>query len=256
MPGSPPTSTSDPGTIPPPTTKSNSSRPVRQRALSSPATSARRRGAARPAPSLHAPGGRRPSCRPRGRARVVGSSASVFHAPQAGHCPCQRGVSFPHSVQKNAVLTLAIPADVPLAPRGVTPCVVGRGRSARSLRLLAVRERLEPRALLAEEELHDAGRPVALLADDQLRPALESLLLRLHRRNVILRTVQEHDQIGILLERAGLAQVRELRPVVRALLGRTRELREREDRHRELLAERLQATADLADLLLPVLGVP
>src|SRR5690554_1639771 len=122
---------------------------------------------------------------------------------------------------------------------------------AGSLRLLAVRERLEARALLPEEELDDAGRAVALLADDQLRPALEPLLLRLHGRNVVLGTVQEHDQIGILLERAGLAQVGELRAVVGPLLGRAGELREREDGNRELLGERLQAAADLADLLLP-----
>ena len=39
---------------------------------------------------------------------AVGSSTSVFHSRQAGHCPCHRAVSLPHSRQKNAVLVFAI----------------------------------------------------------------------------------------------------------------------------------------------------
>ena len=42
IPGSPPTSTIEPGTMPPPKTKSNSSSPVRQRAESTPLTAPRR----------------------------------------------------------------------------------------------------------------------------------------------------------------------------------------------------------------------
>src|SRR5690606_41909691 len=74
---------------------------------------------------------------------------------------------------------LALHDALPISPRAARGSAVRGGtRVRRLLRLLAVRERLEPRALLAEEELHDPGRSVALLADDQLRPALEPLLLR------------------------------------------------------------------------------
>ena len=38
----------------------------------------------------------------------AGSSARVFHAPHAGHCPCQRGVSLPQSVQKKTVRSLGM----------------------------------------------------------------------------------------------------------------------------------------------------
>src|SRR5690606_22206107 len=124
------------------------------------------------------------------------------------------------------------------------------------LGLFAAGVGLEPRALLAEVQLHGAGRTVALLADDQLRLALQTLLLGLRRRNVILGPAQEHDEIGVLLERAGLAQVGELRAVIGSLLGRARELGQRDDRHGQLLRQRLETPGDLADLLLPVLRAP
>jgi len=37
----------------------------------------------------------------------------------AGHWPCQRGVSLPHSVQKNAVFTLAIRESYPSRGEGL-----------------------------------------------------------------------------------------------------------------------------------------
>src|SRR5690606_8778416 len=104
IPRSPPTSTSEPGTTPPPRTKSNSASPVRHRVSSPPTTSPNRAGDERlaparatapPAPPRDAP----PRPPPRGR----GSSTRVFQALQAEHCPDHRGDSLPHSVQKKTV---------------------------------------------------------------------------------------------------------------------------------------------------------
>ena len=79
-------------------------------------------------------------------------------------------------------------------------------------------------------------------------------LLRLGALVVVLLAVDEHDDVGVLLDRAGFAQVGELRPLVLALLDRARELRQRQHRHVQLLGHRLQAAGDLRDLLHPVLA--
>jgi hypothetical protein len=93
----------EPGTIPPPRTKSSSRIPVDHRSVAPGCTLERRAGAAA-----------RASSRPvRPRAAVAdfldfSSSARVFHSPQAGHCPCHRAVSLPHWVQKKVVVVLGI----------------------------------------------------------------------------------------------------------------------------------------------------
>ena len=63
---------------------------------------------------------------------------------------------------------------------------------------------------------------------------------------IILLAVHEHDNVGVLLDGARLAQVRELRPLVLAVLDRARELGQRDDRHVQLLGQRLEAGGDLA----------
>ena len=77
--------------------------------------------------------------------------------------------------------------------------------------------------LRLELHLYGAGRAMALLADDDLSRAvrrvhlglpLEVLLgtgARLLHGEVILLTIDEHHHIGVLLDRARLAEVRELR---------------------------------------------
>src|SRR5690606_20675278 len=58
--------------------------------------------------------------------------------------------------------------------------------------------------VLAEElQLHGAGRAVTLLADDDLGQALVRRVLV-----VVLVAVDEHDDVGVLLDGAGFAQVR------------------------------------------------
>ncbi len=94
---------------------------------------------------------------------------------------------------------------------------VGRITRPAALVLRAAREILEPRVLLEEREPHGARRPVALLADDDLGHAL-GLGLALAVDAVHLLAEDEEHDVGVLLERAGLAQVGELRPMIAARL--------------------------------------
>ena len=82
-----------------------------------------------------------------------------------------------------------------------------------------------------------AGRAVTLLGDDQLRRAR----IRMVGIPVVgIFPVDQQDNIRILLERARLAQVRELGPVVGTRLWRAAQLRQHDDRHIELLSEPFQ----------------
>src|SRR5262249_44734525 len=90
-------------------------------------------------------------------------------------------------------------------------------------------EVLEAGELAGRCELDDADRTVALLADDELGHAV-SISMRLPLLGVHVFPVDEHDHVGILLERTRFPQVRELRAVVRARLGCAAELGEHDDR--------------------------
>ena len=63
--------------------------------------------------------------------------------------------------------------------------------------------------------------------------------------------VDEEHQIGVLLDAAGLAQVRQAR-LPFALLDLAVELRDGDDRDLEILGQRLEAPRDVGDLLLAV----
>ena len=99
MPGEPPSSTSEPGTRPPPRTMSSS--PMRgaqaRRALGADLAQGHRPGA-RAAPPARAPRGAAPL--------GARSSASVFHSPHDGHWPCHFGVCAPHAEQANTEVGL------------------------------------------------------------------------------------------------------------------------------------------------------
>src|SRR5947209_3916724 len=107
-----------------------------------------------------------------------------------------------------------------------------------------------------EDDRDFARGPVSLLADDQLgldtefRRALFGLLAGLPLAE------DEYHDVRVLLDRAGLAEVGELRSLPRTLFGRPAQLRERDDRHLELLRDALQASRDEADLLRPVFEPP
>src|SRR5262249_19076023 len=51
---------------------------------------------------------RPPDRRPARSGPATGSSTSVFHSPQPGHCPAQRGVSCPHAEQTWIVVARGI----------------------------------------------------------------------------------------------------------------------------------------------------
>src|SRR5437867_5820584 len=224
MPGSPPTSVTEPGTIPPPSTKSNSARPVFQRATASPFRSVRRIGGLAVGRPLTA----EPTFRP------TGSSTRLFHAPQLSQRPPHFGWSAPHSVQRNT--------DLPLDTD----------------RSLARRVVVEARVFLFEVQLHRPRRAIALLADDHFGEALDALVrLGVDRPVVELLPVDEADDIGVLLDGARLAEVGELRAAMlpAALLRRPGQLRDGDDRNVELFGERLERPRDVGDLLLAILGV-
>ena len=98
MPGSPPISVTDPGTSPPPSTRSNSAKPVVQRVSGTVTSCATAAGRSPPDAS------RRPAPRVRGSEK----GASVFHSLHDGHCPLHRGASAPQDEQTNTVRGLAI----------------------------------------------------------------------------------------------------------------------------------------------------
>src|ERR1700730_6262281 len=77
------------------------------------------------------------------------------------------------------------------------------------------REILESGEFADEGELDDAGRAVALLGDDELGDTLR-FGGRLAPVAVHVLAVDEHDDVGALIEGARFAQVRELRTMIRA----------------------------------------
>ena len=81
MPGSPPIRRAEPGTSPPPITRSNSAMPVGRRSAGALSPSRGWRSILRP----------RPADRPLGALSAAASSTMVFHAPQASQRPLQRG---------------------------------------------------------------------------------------------------------------------------------------------------------------------
>src|SRR5438045_7093315 len=94
--------------------------------------------------------------------------------------------------------------------------------------LWPLRVRLEARELFLEKQIHDSGRTISLLADDHLGLSLERVAVLVHRTVVEFLPVQEHDQVGVLLDGARFTKVGQLRPLVvaGALLRRARELRQ------------------------------
>ena len=113
-----------------------------------------------------------------------------------------------------------------------------------------IRVILEPRELAAEGELHHSDGAVALLADDDLREPLVGRFGVVH-----LVAVDEEDHVRVLLDGARLPQVRHHRAPVGARLHAAIQLRQRHDRHVQLLGERLQRARDLRELGCAVLAV-
>src|SRR3954462_3714888 len=66
----------------------------------------------------------------------------------------------------------------------------------------AVSKILEPRVLLDERELGRPHRTIALLADDDLCDPLRALIRRAIGIAILLFTIYEHHDVGVLLEGA------------------------------------------------------
>src|SRR4051794_10538867 len=87
MPGSPPISRAEPGTMPPPVTRSSSANPVGMRVTLSVVFVSVSRSAARPFDERVMP--------EPGVAATSASSSIVFHSPQVTHLPAQREATAP-----------------------------------------------------------------------------------------------------------------------------------------------------------------
>src|SRR5437867_3061097 len=161
MPGSPPTSTTEPATSPPPSTRSSSARPVERRSAAPAVTAASGRG-------FWPPGA--PARAPRARGSGSASSTIVLHAPQPGHCPSQRGAAWPHCWQTKAER----PALSTM--RALQVDKTGRTRHDRRVRVLdaelaaledaGLRRRLRPLASASDAEVLLDGRRVLLLSSN------------------------------------------------------------------------------------------
>src|ERR1700683_180840 len=156
-----------------------------------------------------------------------------------------RSVIFPFPSSPHWAPTMTIPGIATEVYEGLPRMVLPAPRPTplhRLLRIALAGVVHELRVLLLEGQRDFADRPVAVLGDDQI-----GLSGTLGVLVVVLVAVDEHHQVGVLLEVPRLAQVRELRFLVRARLHRAAELRERDHRHAELAREDLQAAAELAD---------
>src|SRR6267143_2049686 len=163
IPGAPPTSTTEPGTMPPPRTKSNSGKPVRHRSAAPTPMSDKRTGGR--ADGSGGPLTARPPERP------TGSSLRVFHAPHASQRPAHLGCSAPQSAQRNTDRALAM---------------------LRSRRRLELRQVVEAGVFLLEVQLQGPRRPIALFADDELRQPFDAFIrFRVHRPVIEFLAVDE-----------------------------------------------------------------
>src|SRR5690606_8706577 len=203
MPGSPPTRTMEPGTTPPPRTKSSSRRPLVQR-VSLRATTSRSRGAGATLPPSANP--EAPELRRREAADLpvlftATSSTRVFQAPHTSQRPAHFACSDPHSVQRYTLRACArIGAASP--PQ----------RSARHA--------LEKRVLPVEEEIRGTDRTISLLENDHPGHSIEGIAVLVTGNAVLpafgiyLRPVQRHDEVCVLLDGSRLTKVRHLRTLL------------------------------------------
>src|SRR3954453_5458716 len=127
----------------------------------------------------------------------------------------------------------------------ITDVVDGRSLAGRLLDRSFLAGAVGELRIVLEEDQADGGngaRPG--LGEDQLGPAGV-----LGVGVVVVVAVEEADHVGVLLDRAGFAQVREDRPLVGTLLGCAGELRDGDHGNLELAGQDLQASAELRHLL-------
>src|SRR5262249_7386949 len=94
--------------------------------------------------------------------------------------------------------------------------------------------------LIKEGQIDCVGRAVALLRNDQF-----SNVLILIAAIVNLFAIDECDKVRILFDCTRLTEVSELRTMIGAVLGRARQLRQRNERDIQFLRQRFQLTRNL-----------
>src|ERR1035437_245812 len=136
------------------------------------------------------------------------------------------------------------------ADRSGTPAPlsgVGLSSSEVIAALLVGLERAELRVVAHKAEARYVRGPVAVLGDVDDHDAFGVLVARL---------VDEDHEVGVLFDRARLAQVGELGLLFGTRLDFAVELGDSEHRHVELAGELLERARDVGDLLLAVVGPP
>ena len=94
-------------------------------------------------------------------------------------------------------------------------------------------------------QIHVADRAVSLFGDDdRCDPFLFTVVV------VVVVTVNEHNDVRILLDRTGFTQVGKHRRMIRSLFYRTAQLRKCDNRHIQFPCEAFERTGDLGDLVL------
>ena len=97
-----------------------------------------------------------------------------------------------------------------------------------------------------------SASPVSIIHFNQPLRVFFGAGLRLLVLQIIFLTVDEHHDVGVLLDRTGLAKVGQLRMLVVAAFDLARQLRQGDHRNIEFLCQRFQAGGDLGDFLHPV----
>src|SRR5690606_11379307 len=214
----PPLLDSRPGTFSMRTQRGRSSATMRWNShhnpLRSPASPARRPATLRSwqgnPPQMRSTGAR--FARPTFRTSSCSSTFGQCRRSTARHC---LSFSTCHTTRMPA---RSRPMSIPPTPENSEPT-----RRSGGVVLTALLQVLEQCELLAEVQLHLAGRAVALLADDQLGATAQVLAL-VALPEVVLRAVEEQHGVRVLLQRTGVPQVAEPGPVVRPPLGGAAEL--------------------------------
>ena len=111
----------------------------------------------------------------------------------------------------------------------------------------------ELRLLLDKSQWHIRNLTITVLGDDNLGHTRCRHIILIGRKTVVLRTVDECYNVGILLDSSRLSKVRELWAFRTAtILHITAQLRQCYDRHVQLLGNSLQRTRDKRHLLLTI----
>ena len=199
--------------------------------------------------------------------RMPPASAAGGPSVRGGGCGRSGALGLEAAGRHGLVMAALLPGRK-AAPMALSPGDQATGQS-RVRQAAFAREIAEARDRGVELELDRSGRAVALLADDELGLAVDrghlglpfEMLFAAGPRLLVAQIIflAEHEQhhVGVLLDRAGFTQVRELRALVVAAFDLARELRERKDRNVELLGQRLEAGGDLGHFLHAVfVGAP